>query len=305
MENHQELNVVTGAFGYTGQCIARRLLQRGIAIRTLTGHPRRANPLGDSVEAVPFNFDRPSALAESLRGATTVFNTYWIRFERGGVTFDRAVQNIRTLIGTAREAGVRRIVQISITNASAASPLPYFRGKGLVEDTLRESGLSYAIVRPAIIFGPEDILINNIAWTVRKFPIFFTPGNGQYRVQPIFVEDLAELAVSAAEEAQNIEFDAVGPEIFTFDELVRLLASTVGKKARIVHVPPAIALLCAAVLGQLMGDVMLTADEIRGLIANLLVSHDQPTAPTRLSDWLMRNAAQVGLYYASELAKRA
>jgi NADH dehydrogenase len=163
LENHQELNIVTGAFGYTGKYIARRLLERGVAVRTLTGHPTHPNPFGDAVEAVPFNFDRPAALVESLRGATTIFNTYWIRFERGSMTFARAVRNIQTLIEAARQAGVGRFVQISITNAAAASPLPYFRGKGMIEDTLRESDLSHAIVRPTVIFGPEDILINNIA----------------------------------------------------------------------------------------------------------------------------------------------
>jgi NADH dehydrogenase len=254
---------------------------------------------------MPFNFDRPSALVECLRGATTVFNTYWIRFERGAATFDRAVRNITTLIDAARQAGVRRFVQISITNASAPSPLPYFHGKGVIEDTLRASGLSYAIVRPAVIFGPEDILINNIAWSLRKFPVFAIPGDGEYRLQPTFVEDLADLVVKAASEVGNIDADVVGPEIFTFNELVRLLARSLDRTPRIVHVPSPIALLCTAVIGRIMGDVMLTADEIRGLRADLLVSRALPTARTRFSDWLARNAATVGAHYASEIAKRA
>jgi NADH dehydrogenase len=221
------------------------------------------------------------------------------------MSFDRAVRNITTLIEAARQAGVRRFVHLSHVNVSAASPLPYFRGKGVIEDTLRASGLAYAIVRPSLIFGPEDILINNIAWSLRKFPVFAIPGSGEYRLQPTFVEDLADLVVNAAREAGNIDSDVVGPEIFTFNELVRLLARTVGGTARIVHVPPTIALLCASVIGRIMGDVMLTADEIRGLTANLLVSRESPTAPTRLSDWLAHNAANVGVRYASELAKRA
>lgn len=305
MANHPELNVVTGAFGYTGKHIARRLLERGVALKTLTAHPTHPNPFGDAVEALPFNFDRPAALVESLRGVTTVFNTYWIRFERGGLTFARAVKNTRTLIEAARQAGVRRFVQISITSASPASALPYFHGKGLVEGALRTSGLSYAILRPTVIFGPEDILLNNIAWTLRTFPLFATPGDGAYRIQPVFVEDLAELAVEAAREMRNVELDAVGPETFTFDELVRTLAHAVGRRVRIVHPPPVIALFCAGMLGRIMGDVMLTADEVRGLAANLLVSAGPPTARTRLSDWLERNGAQLGARYASELARRA
>jgi uncharacterized protein YbjT (DUF2867 family) len=253
---------------------------------------------------VPFNFERPAALVESLRGATTVFNTYWIRFERDSMTFARAVHNIKTLIEAARQAGVRRFVQISITNAAATSPLPYFRGKGLIENTLRESGLSHAIVRPTVIFGPEDILINNIAWSLRSFPVFAIPGTGEYRLQPVFVEDLAELAVNAAQRSTNVELDAVGPEVFTFNELVRLLADLLGRTVRIVHAPSMLALFCTAILGRFMGDVMLTADEIRGLTGNLLVSPNPPTAPTQLTTWLKRHLANIGRRYASELARR-
>ena len=303
IELNAELNIVTGAFSYSGKYITRRLLDRGVKVKALTAHPAHPNPFGNAVEAMPFNFDRPAALADSLRGATTVFNTYWIRFERGAMTFDRAVQNIT--IEAARQAGVRRFVHLSHVNVSAASPLPYFRGKGVIEDTLRASGLAYAIVRPSVIFGPEDILINNIAWSLRKFPVFAIPGDGEYRLQPTFVEDLADLVVKAACEVGNINSDVVGPEIFTFNELVRLLARSLDRTPRIVHVPSRIALLCTSIIGRIMGDVMLTADEIRGLSADLLVSRELSIAPTRLSDCLARNAATVGAHYASEIAKRA
>ncbi len=305
MENHRELNVVTGAFGYTGKYITRRLLGRGIAVRTLTGHPDRPNPFGDAVEIYPFNFDKPEALTEHLRGATTVFNTYWIRFVRGDLTFERAVRNIETLIEAARRAGIRRFVHISITNASADSPLPYFRGKGIIENFLRGAGISHAIVRPAVIFGHEDILINNIAWSLRKFPFFTVPGDGNYRLQPVFVEDLAELMLNAAQETKNLEIDAVGPETFTFNELVQLLARTVGRRAYLIHVSPTIALAFAAMIGFATRDVTLTQDEVRGLSANLLISHQRPTAVTRLTDWLVQHASTIGTRYASELAKRA
>ncbi len=305
MENHRELNIVTGAFGYSGKYITSRLLARGIAVRTLTGHPRHHNPFGDKVEVLPFNFDNPDALTESLKGATTIFNTYWIRFVRGDLTFDRAVRNIETLIEAARRAGVRRFVHISITNASADSPLPYFRGKGIIENFLRGAGISHAILRPAVIFGQEDILINNIAWSLRKFPIFTVTGNGAYRLQPVFVEDLADLMVNAAQSVENLEMDAVGPETFSFNELIHLLARTIGRRAHLIHVSPTIALAFASIIGFAARDVTLTSDEIRGLSTNLLVSHQPPTAPTRLTDWLTRHAATIGTRYASELAKRA
>lgn len=185
MKKSPELNVVTGAFGYTGKHIARHLLDIGKQVRTITGHPDRDNPFGGRVPAFPFNFDNPAALVKNLRGATTLYNTYWVRFNRGRVSFDTAVENTRKLISACVDAGVQRIVHVSITNASADSPLPYFRGKGLLETEIIQSGLSYAIIRPTVIFGPEDVLINNIAWLLRRFPVFAVPGAGDCRLQPV------------------------------------------------------------------------------------------------------------------------
>src|SRR5205814_4758815 len=166
------------------------------------------------VEVAPFNFGHPDALVRSLTDIDTVFNTYWIRYPRGELTFERATSNLKALIQAAKAANVRRFIHISITNASAKSPFPYFRGKGIVEDCLRSSGLSYAILRPAIIFGSEDILLHNIAWMLRKFPLFMIPGDGQYHVQPIFAGDLARLAVEKSGEQSSVAIDAVGPETF-------------------------------------------------------------------------------------------
>ncbi|MBV8056729.1 MAG: NAD(P)H-binding protein [Deltaproteobacteria bacterium] len=305
MANRSPVNVVTGAFGYTGRYITALLLQRGVKVRTLTGHPNRANPFGDAVEAVPFSFDNPDALARSLDGAEVVFNTYWIRFPRGELTFDRAARNVKALIDAARQAGVNRFIHISITNASADSQLPYFRGKGVIEHYLMNSGLSYAILRPAIIFGSQDILLHNISWMLRRFPLFTIPGNGNYRLQPVFVGDLAELAANMANEQRNLAIDAVGPETFTFNELVALLARTVASKAWIVHVSPSVELILARIFSRLTGDVTLTRDEINGLMQDLLVSTNAPTAATRLSEWLARNADTIGTHYRSEVLLRA
>lgn len=295
------LNVVTGAFGYTGKYITRRLLAMGEQVKTLAGHPDRPNPFGDRVSVALFNFDKPDKLVESLAGATVLYNTYWVRFSHGDLTFDKAVENTKRLIKAAVEAGVRRIVHISITNASADSPLPYFRGKGILEEAIVQSGLSYAIIRPTVIFGPEDILINNIAWFLRRFPVFAIPGSGDYRLQPVFAEDVAEMAVVAGHQDANLIIDAVGPETFTYEELVRRIASAVESRARLIHVPPALALALAKVLGLLLRDVVLTQEEIDGLMAGLLVSDAPPTGKTRFSDWLQQNAASLGRQYASEI----
>lgn len=298
-----ELNVVTGAFGYTGKYITRRLLEIGKRVRTLTGHPGRTNPFGRQVEAFPFNFERPDLLAESLRGATTLYNTYWVRFPRGRVNYDTAVRNTRTLIQACVQAGLKRIVHVSICNPSPDSPLPYYRGKGLLEQAVRESGLSCAIIRPTVIFGPEDVLINNIAWLVRRFPLFAVPGKGDYRLQPVFVEDMASLAVGAGESSESLVLDAAGPEIFTFSQLVGVIAGSVGSRANLIQLNPRLALFLSGLVGLLVRDVVLTGDEVRGLMSGLLVSRETPTGKTRLTDWLKSNSATVGVRYASELGR--
>ena len=299
------LSAVTGAFGFAGRYIARRLLSMGQQVKTLTGHPDRPNPFGDRIGVAPLDFDNPRGLVRHLSGVDVLYNTYWIRFPRGRVSFDTAVENTETLVRAARDAGVHRIVHISITNASTDSPLPYFKGKGLAEEAVKDSGLSYAIVRPAIIFGSEDILINNIAWFMRRFPVFTIFGSGKYKLQPVFVEDLAEIAVNAGSASKNLTLDAVGPEIFTFEELVRLVAENQGRRARLVHVRPGLALLMSRFLGYLVRDVVLTRNEIDGLMANLLISSSDgpPPGRTRLSEWLEENSDVVGASYASELSR--
>lgn len=303
MSEPQELDVVTGAFGYTGKYITRRLLNSGRRVRTITGHPKRANCFENQVEIASLDFSDPASLVRSLRGASVLYNTYWVRFNRGRATFDAAVANSRTLIQAAKEAGVRKIVHLSIANPSLDSRLPYYSGKALVEKAIVDSGLSYAILRPTVIFGIEDILINNIAWFARRFPVFAIPGSGRYRLQPMFVEDLAELATSSARQENDLVLDAVGPEIFTFDDLVGRIALAVGANLRLIHVSPRATHQMLRFVGPIVGDVILTREEIEGLMADLLISKQPATGQTRFSEWLAKNAAGLGTRYSSELQR--
>ena len=296
-------SVVTGAFGYTGRYIAKRLLDDGEAVRNLTRNPASFSPFGDRVERHPLDFDDVPQLTESLRGAQTLYNTYWIRFARGAVNHDIAVRNTCTLIDAAVSAGVRRIVHISITSASAESTLPYFRGKGLVENYIRDSGLAYSIIRPTVIFGQEDILINNIAWFLRRFPVFPVAGRGDYRLQPVYVDDVAGIAVESVNAGGNTSLDAVGPESFTFKELLEEIRRTTGGHARLLPLSPALAYAAANLIGLALRDVVLTRDEISGLMASHLVSPDPPTGATRLTDWMRQHRDTLGRRYASELAR--
>jgi len=303
MTNH-EIHVVTGAFGYSGKYIAKRLLDAGFEVRTLTNSPNRAHPFGKKIEATPFHFDDSERLVESLQGAHVLYNTYWVRFNYQDSQYATAERNTHTLFRAAKAAGIRRIVHVSIANPSKDSPLEYYSGKANVERALIESEISYAILRPTVLFGKEDILINNIAWLLRKLPVFGVFGDGNYRLQPIYVDDLAKLAVDQGQGMENLIIDAVGPEIFTYRELVKMIGEVIGKPRPIISIPDSIGMLISWIIGKFTNDVPITRDEIEGLKANLLFTTSTPTGSTKLSDWAKENSATLGHRYTSELARR-
>jgi len=301
----RDLRIVTGAFGFSGKYIAQRLLAAGHIVRTLTNSPNRENPFQGRVAAYPYNFYDREKLVESLRGASVFYNNYWVRFNYGTFSHATAVENSLRLFEAAKKAGIKRIVHISITHPSLDSPYEYFRGKAILEEAIIGSGLSYAILRPAILFGKEDILINNIAWLLRRSPVFGVFGDGRYRVQPIYVGDLADLAVEQGEKTENVIIDAIGPETFTYRGLVEEIGKAIGKRRPIVSMPPFQGYLLGKFVGFLKHDVMITYDEIRGLMAGLLYTDSPPVGATKLTEWLKENTAYLGVRYSSELKRRS
>jgi NADH dehydrogenase len=297
------VDVVTGAFGYIGKHIARRLLEAGREVRTITTHPDKPSPFGAAVQAFPYSFGEPERLRETLTGTDTLFNTYWIRFPYAHQTFESAVANTRTLFECARGAGVKRIIHISVTNCSLDSRLPYYRGKAMQERLLAEIEIPYSIVRPTLVFGDEDILVNNMAWLIRTFPVFPIFGSGKFRVQPVFVEDLAGVAVEQSSETGNFTLDAIGPETVTFEQAVRLMARVMHRRTLIVRVRPALGLFAGRLIGLAVRDVILTRDELDGLMQELLTSEQQPNCPTRFSDWVTERRQTIGRRYTSEIAR--
>ena len=293
------LDVVTGAFSYSGAAITRELLSAGRRVRTLTGHPDRA-PAGTSVDVRGLDFERPAELAASLEGAHTLYNTYWVRFANGGVDHDAAVANSRVLFEAAA-AGVQRIVHVSITNPSLDSPYPYFRGKAEVEQILAGVGVPHAIVRPAILFGGDGVLVNNIAWLLRHLPVFGVGGKGDYRVRGIHVDDLARLCVDLGQRADSVVLDAVGPQAPTFRELVDAVKAAVGSRALIVPMPPPLVPLLSTALGLVLRDTLLTRDEYRAMADGLADSDAPATGEIVFTDWVAEHGDQLGRRYANEL----
>lgn len=300
----REKHAVTGAYGYSGKYIAKRLLGLGHDVITITNSLERANPFGGSVKAYPFNFDDPAKLTKTLEGVKVLYNTYWVRFNHKGFQHADAVKNTITMFQAAKAAGVERIVHTSITNPAESSDLEYFSGKARLEQALIDSGVSYAILRPAVIFGKEDILINNIAWALRRFPLFGVFGKGDYCLQPIYVDDFACLAVKQGSNRDNIIVNAIGPETFTYRELVKIIGKAVGKNRPVVSIPPFLGYMVAWIVGKFVGDVMLTRQEIEGLMSNLLCVDSSPAGNTKLTDWIFQNADHLGKKYTSELARR-
>ncbi len=298
------MDVVTGAFSFTGRAIAEELLKRGGSVRTLSRRPaENGDQLGGLVERAPLQFGDPAALRESLCGADVLYTTYWIRFERDGSTFARAVENIRVLLAAAYDADVRRVVHVSVTNPSESSPFAYYRGKALAEQHVVASGLSYAVVRPTLVYGPHDILLNNIAWTLRRFTFFAVAGDGAYRVQPVSVTEIATLCVDAGAADDPLTFDAAGPEIYSYDELVTAIAATIGRPARLVHLPGPVVAGLARVVGMFTRDVLVNGEELGALRAELLLSHETPRARGSFAAWLAEAGPNLGRHYMSELAR--
>lgn len=297
------MNVVTGSFGYIGKYITRELLERGQEVKTITTHPGKPNPFGDQVKAAKYDFDDPEKLTANLSGAETLFNTYYVRFNYQGWSFDQAVENTRILFNCAKEAGVRKIIQISVTNPALDDELPYYRGKAQQEGLLKEIGLDHAILRPTLVFGKEDILVNNIAWTIRKFPMVPVFGSGNYRVQPIFVEDLARIAVDLSQTPGSQLIDTAGPEIYTYEEFLQIITSALNRKIALVHMPPAVGIALGQLIGLFMRDVLLTKDELRGLMRSKLTSIQEPLGNTLFSEWLQKNQELLGKQYTSELKR--
>ena len=302
--SNPSLHAVTGAFGYSGRYLAQRLLEQGRRVITLTNSPPCPDPFGGRVTAYPLAFAEPDRLAQSLAGVEVLYNTYWVRFNHRQFSHAQAVQNTLTLFKAARRAGVRRIVHVSITNPAEDSPLEYFAGKARLERALRETGLSYAILRPTVLFGREDILINNIAWALRRFPCFAVFGDGQYRLQPIYVGDLAELAEAQGCSRESQTINAIGPETFTYAGLVQAVGAAIGQRRRLVQVTPGLGYALSRLIGWWVRDTFVTREEIRGLMAGLLQVDAPPAGQTRLTDWMKLHAADLGRRYASELGRR-
>lgn len=303
MAAKKRLAAVTGAFSYSGSYIARALMNEGWEVKTLTRRPERAHVLQEKVRAKNLDFSKPAEISKNLQGVDTLVNTYWVRFNHPGSTFDQAIENTFTMLQAAKKANVRRFIHLSVSNPDINSKLPYYRGKAKVEKLVKDSGLSYSILQPTLIFGKEELLVNNIVWLLRHLPLFIIPGKGDYRLQPIHVEDLAKLAAKAASSDENRVTPAAGPDVLSFTELIHFLAQAVGSRAHILHAQPQTALRLAKVLSVVLRDVLLTQEELSGLMEEHLFVGDNVVGATGFREWVKENVELLGMHYRNELRR--
>lgn len=293
-------DLVTGTNGYSGSYVARRLLAAGRDVRTLTRDPASVDR---PVEAHRYAFDDPDALAAAFRGVDTFYNTYWMRFGRGASTHDVAVAHSKALIDAAAQAGVRRIVHVSIMNPDLDSPYTYHRGKALVEEAVRASGMGYAIVRPSVLFGGPEVLLNNVAWLLRHLHAFAVPGDGRYPLRPTHVEDLADLMVELGGRDDDVVRNAGGPETFEFGALVRTIRDAIGARALVFEAPRALVLPMTRLVGLVTRDVTVHPEELDSLMEGL-ASCDGPAAgDRRYTDFLAQAAPRYGRVYTNEVRR--
>jgi uncharacterized protein YbjT (DUF2867 family) len=296
--------LITGASGFIGGAVTQRLIDRA-DIRGLTSHPAK-NRFGDRVKSFPYDFSRPDRMAEAFRGVDVFVNSYYVRFNYGGLTFDDAVERSLVLIDLAREAGVRRIVHVSVSNANETSDLPYYRNKARIERLVADAGIDYTILRPALVVGDGDILVNNIAYFLRRLPAFTIFGDGSYRVQPMTVDAFGEIVVEAIDGGhRNAILPVAGPSDWTFLEMVHAVRRAVASRALLVRAPAWFALAGLQVAGLFLGDVVLTSDEVKGLTREYLYADRPIRRGADFSAWLADPAvaSTLGRKYESELAR--
>jgi len=304
---NQGLHVVTGAFGYSGRWIAKELLSRRRKVRTLTNAVGRDDPFGGQVEVHPIDFDNHDALVNSLRDAQVLYNTYWVRYKdpKGNYAHDLAVANIRKLFSAAEDAGVKRVVHFSVAHPHKAPDWTYFRGKVEVEEILKSSSLSYAILRPTVFFGGDrDVLINNMAWLIRKFPVFGVFGTGRYHIQPVHISDVARVSADQGENKENIVLDVAGPEKYEYRDYVKLIAKSMGVRRMVIPVPPISAWMVGQLVGLFLNDRVITRAEIKGLMRGLMSTDEDPLGVVSFSDWISQNGNTLGTIYQNDMKER-
>lgn len=277
------LVTVFGGSGFIGRYIVRLLAQDGWRVNVAVRDAERAKflkPMGDVGQVTPMavSLRDPASVAAAVAGADAVVNLVGILYESGRQTFEAVHhQGARTVAEAAAKAGVTRLVQISAIGADPASPSLYARTKAAGEAAVRGAFPAATLLRPSLVFGPEDGFFNRFAGLARVMPALPLFGGGKTRFQPVYVGDVAEAVkrVLAAPESAGKTYELGGPTIYTFRQLIELMLKEIRRKRCLISVPFGIAKLEARFL-QVLPVPPLTVDQVRLLERDNVVTVGAP-----------------------------
>ncbi|HUO05728.1 MAG TPA: NAD(P)H-binding protein [Candidatus Binataceae bacterium] len=256
---------IAGGSGFIGSAIARRMAAAGnLEVRILSRNPEAARKRMNlpGIEFVRGDVTEPATLVPAIAGADVIvaamqFDGYPVENSRRGLTFERVdYAGTVALIDAAKKAGARHFIYISGAASDETSSHPAFRAKGRTERAVRESGLTYTIFRPSLVYGPGGMAITMFVRMLRFAPVFGVPGTGKQKVQPVLVDDLAQCVTMAAQgRGRNGVYDIGGPDLMTFDDMMRVIMDATGYRRPLFHIPAGLMRAIGAVAGMLPNPV--------------------------------------------------
>ncbi|CAG0984874.1 NADH dehydrogenase,E; NADH dehydrogenase [Anaerolineae bacterium] len=265
--------LVTGGTGLIGRHLVARLLAEGRPVRLLLSEPRaRHLPWDNPPEVIVGNILDEEALFRAVTGVHVIIhleNAQWWGRPRDLERVE--LQGTRSLITAARAARVGRLITLSHLGASSASAYPVMRYKGMVEDTIRASGLAYTVIRSGLVFGEEDAFVNHIAMQLQVTPfVYLMPGRGEVVMHPIHVEDLVSALVGCLDNLDTVDnvIEIGGPEYISLEDLIRTVMRVSGSFRFIVGVPPYLLRWMSAVYRRIMPRTLITAQWLDILATN-------------------------------------
>jgi NADH dehydrogenase len=266
--------LVTGGTGFIGRHVVARLAEGGKPVRVAARGSRKAG-LPDGVEQVTADIVSGEGLAEAMAGADRVAHLVAVITEKGGQRFDAVIRGgTANVVSEAEKAGVKKLVYVSAIGAAQDPKYPYWHAKWQAEQAVAASNLNYTILRPSLVFGPEDDFFNRLQRLIRRAPIVPVAGDGKTRFQPIWVEDVVSCVVACLNEGVHDReiVEIGGSEYYTYNEIIDLIRRKVGTRKPKVHVPLWAMRPGARVLQAVLPSPPVTTDQLA------MLSKDNATA---------------------------
>ena len=269
---------VFGGTGFLGRRVVRHLRDKGFSVRIASRHPSSSRDDDPHVRLIGADIRERRSVETAVVGAFGVVNAVSLYVERGTDTFQALhVAAAERVAEQARKAGVERLIQISGIGADAASHSPYIRARGQGEQAVRQAGAGAVIVRPAVMFGPDDAFLNTLVQLLRWLPVYPMFGRGETRLQPVNVEDVGEAVARLMQRTgrQAITVECGGPRVYAYEELLRTIARAANVKRVLVPVPFA-AWHALAWVAEMLPGAPITRNQVELMAIDTVASADVP-----------------------------